>query len=133
MSTGEESNEARRLEGQRLSALADDPKVIQCGNLIISQAIMENATEILIEFQPEGVEVHYRVDEVLHHVMSPPGYLWEALLTWFKLVAHMDILGRRPQAMSPTRLRHDGRDVHLHCKTRPKDRGESMSLQIVYP
>lgn len=120
-------------EAARLSALADDPQVVRVVDLMISQAVVENATEILIDLQPRGIEVYYRVDGFLHPVMSAPGFLFEGTLARLKLIACMDILDRRDQGMGPTRLMYEERDLHLFCRTRLKDEGEVMSLEMVWP
>lgn len=124
---------AAQQEAARLSALADDPQVVRLVDLIISQAVADGATEIRLDLQPRGIEVYYRVDGFLYPVMSAPGFLFEGTLARLKLIALMDVLDRRDQAMGPVRLQYDGRDLHLFCRTRLKDEGEVMSLEVVWP
>lgn len=120
-------------ESDRIRALSNDPQVVRLRNVIISQAINDEATEIQVDFQRDLIKVYYRVSDVLHHVMSPPGFLYDGLLADLKIIARMDILQHGPQALGTLRLVHDGRDLHLYFSTRPAGNGELMSIKLVWP
>ena len=56
----------------KLKELVDEAPIVRVVNLIISQAINDKASDIHIEPEAKSVRVRYRVDGVLHDVMSPP-------------------------------------------------------------
>jgi len=74
---------------------AEDAPVIKLVNLILTDAIKKNASDIHIEPYEHSFRVRYRIDGVLYEVMRPPMKLRNAITSRVKIMASLDIAERR--------------------------------------
>jgi len=74
---------------------AEDAPVIKLVNLILTDAIKKNASDIHIEPYEHSFRVRYRIDGVLYEVMKPPMKLRNAITSRVKIMASLDIAERR--------------------------------------
>ena len=68
----------------------DDTPIQRVANLILSQAVNDGASEIQMLPFPKSSAVYYRIDGVLHEVMSPPLHVHAPLLRRLRSVCRMD-------------------------------------------
>jgi type IV pilus assembly protein PilB len=115
----------------RLREMVDEAPVVKLVNVILDQAIREGASDIHIEPHRNGVHVRYRIDGVLHDVMSPPKNLRAALTSRIKIVANLDIAERRKPQDGRIHLKVDGRDIDLRVSTLPTMFGEKVVMRIL--
>jgi general secretion pathway protein E len=105
--------------------------IIQLVNLILSQAVYDRASDIHIEPFERSLVVRYRVDGVLHEVLSPPKALQARILSRLKVMADLNI--------AETRLPQDGRisvrvrdhDIDIRVSVVPTTFGERMVLRLL--
>ena len=74
---------------------ADDAPVIRLVNLILTDAIKKNASDIHIEPYEKSFRVRYRIDGVLYEVMKPPMKLKNPIVARVKIMSSLDIAERR--------------------------------------
>jgi type IV pilus assembly protein PilB len=84
-----------------LEKSADEAPVVKLVNIIMSDAVKRGASDIHIEPYEREYRVRFRMDGVLHQIMSPPLKLKDAITSRIKIMAKMDI--------SEKRLPQDGR------------------------
>lgn len=115
----------------KLKELVDEAPIVRVVNLIISQAINDKASDIHVEPEAKSVRVRYRVDGVLHDVMSPPKHIQAPMVSRIKIMANMDIAERRVPQDGKIHLRHDNREFDLRVSTVPTVHGEKVVMRIL--
>ncbi|MDR7433832.1 MAG: type II secretion system ATPase GspE [Armatimonadota bacterium] len=126
---GEERTEEITVE--RLRTMVEEAPLVRLVNLIISQAILDGASDIHIEPHRQGIQVRYRIDGVLHDVMAPPKQLQAAIISRIKIMASMDIAERRVPQDGHIHLVVEGREYDLRVSTLPTVYGEKVVLRIL--
>lgn len=124
--TREDEEECYDLLDQK----ADAP-VIRMLNIILIEAIQQDASDIHFEPQEQGLSVRYRIDGVLQHRHLPPRELRNQLLTRIKVMAKMDIAEHRLPQDGRIKLRLAGRQIDFRVSTVPVVYGERIVLRIL--
>ncbi len=78
-----------------LEKATEDAPVVKLVNLVLTDAIKKEASDIHIEPYEKEFRVRYRIDGVLYEVMKPPRKLRNALTSRIKIMAELDIAERR--------------------------------------
>ncbi len=78
-----------------LGKAAEEAPVVKLVNLILTDAIKKNASDIHVEPYEKEFRVRYRIDGVLYEVMRPPMKLRNALTSRLKIMSELDIAERR--------------------------------------
>ena len=122
-----------REEVNELEAMAgvEDAPVIRLAEGILGDAIDARASDIHVEPGREETAVRYRIDGVLHHVMSVPRTATGALVSRLKLMAGMDIAERRRPQDGRARFKSKSAEVDLRVSTLPSMHGETIVLRIL--
>ena len=115
----------------KLKEMVDEAPIVRVVNLIISQAISDGASDIHIEPEAKQVRVRYRVDGVLHDVMSPPKHIQAPMISRIKIMANLDIAERRVPQDGKIHLKHDNREFDLRVSTVPTINGEKVVMRIL--
>jgi len=115
----------------KLKEMVDEAPIVRVVNLIISQAINDQASDIHIEPEHKQVRVRYRVDGVLHDVMTPPKHIQAPMISRIKIMANLDIAERRVPQDGKIHLRHDNREFDLRVSTVPTVHGEKVVMRIL--
>ena len=98
---------------EELEKAVEDAPVVKLANLILTDAIKKNASDIHVEPYEKDFRVRYRIDGVLYEVMRPPRKLRNPLTSRIKIMADLDIAERR--------LPQDGRIKLKMGKTKEMD------------
>ncbi len=94
--TPNEKNEPKRFE--EIAREAHGVPVVKLVSTIIEGAVNSGATDVHLDPQDPEMRVRYRIDGVLHDVMSIPREIESAAVSRLKIMADMDITEtRRPQ------------------------------------
>ena len=110
------SSVSRSTMAVPLSELAKDVSIVKAVETLLEFAIIEEASDIHIEPLTDAVVVRYRIDGLLHDVLSLPLELLPALVARVKILANLKL--------DETRLPQDGR---LQFKS---DEGKKISLRV---
>lgn len=124
-------------EPERISA-EEGQQVIKIVNAIVSQAIIERASDIHIEPMNNHVRLRYRVDGILAERNPIPLTLRAQLTSRVKIMAGMDISERRKPQDGRFQVRHEGRMIDIRVSAFPtmtRNRGvnEKIVLRLLNP
>ncbi len=108
-----------------------DAPLIRLVNQIIINAISKRASDIHIEPFEENVYVRYRIDGVLHDVLTLPAKLKSALITRIKIMSNMDISEKRLPQDGRIRMKIGKREVDFRVSTLPSIFGEKVVLRVL--
>lgn len=114
-----------------LRELAREPTVVNLVNLIIFQAVQENASDIHIEPFENELKVRYRIDGMLREIPPPPKHLQPAVISRIKIMSEMDIAERYTPQDGHIRLRMADREMDFRVSTIPTVHGESVVMRIL--
>lgn len=88
-------DEEEEINLEDLQKRMEEAPIVRMVNLIISQAITDKASDIHIEPEAKTVRVRYRVDGVLHEIMTTPKHIQAPMVSRLKIMASMDIADRK--------------------------------------
>jgi len=123
-------------EAADISAIteSEEAPVIALVNLIILRAVKESASDIHIEpFGEDTLKVRYRIDGILHDVMSLPRNLQLAVISRIKIMSELDIAERRLPQDGRIQVNVGGRKINIRVSILPAVTGESAVLRILDP
>ncbi|MDX8401042.1 MAG: type II secretion system ATPase GspE [Mariprofundaceae bacterium] len=109
----------------------DDAPIIRLVNRLVSQALKERASDIHIEPFESRVLVRFRIDGVLHNIVSPPKGAHAALVSRIKVMADLDIAEKRHPQDGRFRVRIAGREVDIRVSVLPTAFGERVVLRLL--
>ena len=115
----------------RLRMLGEDAPVVRLVNSIISQAIVEGASDIHIEPMEDSVRVRYRIDGILHEKQRLSKKIQPGIIARFKIISNMDIAERRIPQDGRISLKFEGRPVDFRVSSLPSIFGEKIVLRIL--
>ncbi|MGH2819474.1 MAG: type II secretion system ATPase GspE [Actinomycetota bacterium] len=110
---------------------ADDAPIIKLVNLLITQAVQDRASDIHIEPEEKGLRVRYRIDGVLHEVMSPPKNVQAGITSRLKIMADVNIAERRVPQDGRISLVVQGKAIDIRLATLPTVHGEKIVMRIL--
>ncbi|MGE3541441.1 MAG: type II secretion system ATPase GspE [Candidatus Tectimicrobiota bacterium] len=123
---------AHDLEGPQdiLDHDAEAP-IIQLVNLILSQAVRDRASDIHIEPFERTLKVRYRIDGVLHEVLSPPKALQPRIISRLKVMADLNIAETRLPQDGRIAIRVRNREIDIRVSVVPTAFGERLVLRLL--
>ncbi|MGM0493050.1 MAG: GspE/PulE family protein, partial [Armatimonadota bacterium] len=127
----EETGGDERIDTDRIADVADEAPIIRIAKVVIQRAIQERASDIHVEPGREGVRIRYRIDGVLHEILTLPKYVHAPLISRLKIMANMNIAERRVPQDGRIHIRHQGDDFDLRVSTIPTTLGEKCVMRIL--
>ena len=129
----EEIAPARTAPDEAAEAAAERPDapVIRLADLILNQGIRDRASDVHIEPTENEVRVRYRVDGVLHTVMTVPKQAYVPLVARFKVMGRMNVAEHRVPQDGSFQLTAMGRAVDFRVSTIPVIHGERVAMRIL--
>ena len=124
-------SEELQFEGYDLLDQTADSPVVRLLNLLISEAIQQEASDIHFEPSFQGLSVRYRIDGVLQKRHEPPKDLQAALISRIKVLAKLDIAEQRLPQDGRIKLHFGGREIDFRVSTIPVVDGERVVLRIL--
>jgi type IV pilus assembly protein PilB len=121
-------NQALRVEG--LEAIDAGP-VVRLVNTIISEAVESNASDIHIEPTEEEVVVRYRIDGILHKILSIPHKIQNPTISRLKILSSLDIAERRKPQDGRMSSKIAGKDLDFRVSCLPTVHGEKIVMRIL--
>ena len=117
---------------QDLERLAEEAPVVKMGNMVLTQAIVEGASDVHFNPEEDQLRVRFRVDGVLRDSFHLPKNLQDALISRIKILSSLDIAEHRIPQDGQMRLRvKDGRNIDIRVSTLPSAFGENVVLRIL--
>ncbi len=112
-------------------SVAEDSSVVNLVNGIISKAISERASDIHIEPDEDVLRIRYRVDGMLHEVLSLNKALHPAIVSRVKIMSNIDIAEKRVPQDGRFKIRSNFKDIDFRVSTLPTNYGEKVVLRIL--
>jgi len=111
--------------------LAQQAPIIRIAHMIIQRAINEGASDIHVEPALRHVRVRYRIDGVLHEVLTLPRHIHAPLISRYKIMSEMNIAERRIPQDGRIGITYQGKDYDLRVSCIPTQLGEKIVMRIL--
>jgi type IV pilus assembly protein PilB len=111
-------------------ALEETP-VVRFVNQLLARAVDERASDIHLEAVASGGRVRFRVDGILHDVLSAEPRLFLSAEARLKVMAGLDIAQRRLPQDGRLSMRIAGANIDVRVATLPTSRGESIVMRLL--
>jgi type IV pilus assembly protein PilB len=112
-------------------AQSEDAPVVKLVNSLISDAVNKGASDIHIESFEKSLRVRFRIDGVLHEMMSPPLKMKGAIISRLKIMAELDIAEKRIPQDGRIKIRIGSKKIDLRVSTLPTIFGEKVVMRIL--
>lgn len=122
---------SENLDAASLKELANQAPVIKLLNLVLMQAVKDQASDIHLEPFESDFKIRYRVDGVLYEMAPPPKSLALALTSRIKVMASLDISERRLPQDGRIIMKIGEKNVDLRVSTLPTAYGESVVIRVL--
>lgn len=127
--------EEEELDVAELAKESTEAPVVRLVNIILTDAIKRNASDIHIEPYEKTFRVRYRIDGILQEIMTPPLRLKDAITSRIKILAKLDIAEKRlPQdGRIKLKAKVEGRtrELDYRVSTVPTLFGEKVVLRLL--
>ena len=111
--------------------LAEESPIVRLVNILITEAVQANASDIHIEPEEKFLGVRYRIDGVLHRHTFLPKQLQPAIISRIKIMAGLDIAEKRLPQDGRILMKVGGKDIDFRVSTCPTVHGENVVLRIL--
>ncbi|MBT8215110.1 MAG: Flp pilus assembly complex ATPase component TadA [Acidimicrobiia bacterium] len=114
-----------------IEADSEEAPVVKLLNTVITRAIGERASDIHIEPGERDLRIRFRIDGVLHEVMTTPRTIANAVVSRVKIMADLNIAERRVPQDGRVSLKVGDRAIDLRVATLPSIYGEKVVMRIL--
>ena len=119
-----------RVQGGNADLAADSP-IARTVDMLVIQAANDKASDVHIEPQEDRLRIRYRIDGILHDVMSLPLDVHPPLVSRMKIMAGMNIADRRRPQDGKFSVEAEGRHIDIRAATTDTVHGEKMVLRLL--
>jgi type IV pilus assembly protein PilB len=116
---------------EQLKKMADELPIVRVVDTLLEYAVIEKASDIHIEPQETSVIVRYRIDGVLHDVMTLPKAIQAALVARIKVLSNLKIDEHRLPQDGRYKIEKDGYKFSLRISTIPIFDGEKVVIRLL--
>ncbi|MBI4049542.1 MAG: type II/IV secretion system protein [Candidatus Doudnabacteria bacterium] len=116
---------------QKLKEMAEEIPVVRVVDTLLEYAILEKASDIHIEPHEKDVIVRYRIDGVLHEVMTLPKVIQPALVARIKVIANLKIDEHRLPQDGRLKVEKDDYKISIRVSTIPVFDGEKVVMRLL--
>lgn len=121
----------KAVQLEQLVEIAEEAPVVKIVNLILSEAISNEASDVHIEPEEKGIRVRTRIDGILHETNVLEKHLQAGIITRVKILSRMDIAeSRRPQD-GRFQLKFANKEVDVRVSSYPTVFGENIVLRLL--
>jgi type IV pilus assembly protein PilB len=127
----EEQQPGANLNVFELKESADEAPVVKLVNMVLADAIRKGASDLHWEPYEKTFRIRFRLDGVLHEMLSPPKRLEPAIISRLKIMSNLDISERRLPQDGRIKLRYGQREIDFRVSILPTIFGEKAVLRIL--
>ena len=109
-----------------------DPPVVKIVDTIIEYAFRNKASDIHIETQDENTIVRFRLDGILHDVVTLPGALHPNIVTRIKVMSNLRTDDHATPQDGKISFDIEGVDLDLRVSTVPTIEGEKVVIRLLF-
>ena len=114
-----------------IKKMAEEVPVIRVVDTLLEYAVFEKASDIHIEPQENSLMVRYRIDGVLHDVMTLPKVIQAGIVARIKVLSNLKIDERRLPQDGRFKIQKDGYKFSLRVSTIPIFDGEKVVIRLL--
>ncbi|MBE3133017.1 MAG: Flp pilus assembly complex ATPase component TadA, partial [Acidobacteria bacterium] len=114
------------IDLEDIRTMSESQPVKKLLNLVLLQAIRDQASDIHFEPFEDEFKMRYRIDGVLYEMVPPPRHIALAVASRIKVMANLDIAERRVPQDGRIELTVGGKPVDLRVSVLPTMFGESV-------
>ena len=119
------------LATREMEAESQAAPVVKLVNSLLADAVQRGASDIHVEPYEKNMRVRYRIDGILHDMMSPPNRLKSAIISRMKIMAELDIAERRVPQDGRIKLRIGSKNIDMRVSTPPTLFDEKIVMRIL--
>ena len=119
------------LSDTDLTDMANQAPIIRFVNLVLQQAIKDQASDVHFEPFEDQFRIRYRIDGALYEMAPPPKSLAIPVISRVKVLSNMNISESRIPQDGRIKMTIAGRPVDLRVSTLPTQFGESVVLRVL--
>ncbi len=127
----DESGRAQSTEVVELRDAAEGAPVVKFVNKILLDAIRRGASDLHWEPYEKVFRIRFRIDGVMHEMVSPPKKVEAAVISRLKIMANLDISERRLPQDGRIKLRHGSKEIDFRVSILPTIFGEKAVMRIL--
>jgi type IV pilus assembly protein PilB len=127
----EDEQAGTQVDVFELKESADEAPVVKLVNMVLVDAIRRSASDLHWEPYEKTFRIRFRIDGVLHEMLSPPKRLEPAIISRLKIMSNLDISERRLPQDGRIKLRYAGREIDFRVSILPTIFGEKAVLRIL--
>ena len=127
----EDEQAGTQVDVFELKESADEAPVVKLVNMVLVDAIRKGASDLHWEPYEKTFRVRFRIDGVLHEMLSPPKRLEPAIISRLKIMSSLDISERRLPQDGRIKLRYGSREIDFRVSVLPTIFGEKAVLRIL--
>jgi type IV pilus assembly protein PilB len=117
---------------QELQQATMEAPVVTLVNAVFADAAKRRASDIHIEPYEKIFRIRFRIDGVLHEIMTPPPKLKNALVSRIKVMANLDIAERRLTQDGRIKLKMGGgQELDVRVSVLPTLFGEKIVMRLL--
>ncbi len=116
---------------EKLKEMAEEIPVVRVVDTLLEYAIFEKASDIHIEPGEKELTVRYRIDGVLHDVMTLPKVIQPALVARIKVIANLKIDEHRLPQDGRFKIEKDSYKISFRVSTIPVFDGEKVVMRLL--
>lgn len=109
----------------------DNAPIVKYVNSIIENSIRNNASDIHIEPEDDGIRVRIRVDGILNELMTAPYNMFNAIITRIKVMADLNVAEKRAPQDGRIAFKIDKKNIDLRVSTIPTIYGEKTVMRVL--
>ncbi len=114
-----------------LAEAANNAPIVRFVEVILYQAIRDQASDIHFEPFADEFKIRYRIDGALYEMAPPPKHLALPVISRIKVMSNLNIAERRRPQDGRIELRIAGKPIDLRVSTLPTQYGESVVLRVL--
>lgn len=123
--------EGDEFDISKLREMGEEAPIVRIVNNLITEAILQGASDIHIEPLETILRTRYRIDGVLYEHQSLPKKIQPGVTSRVKILANMDIAERRLPQDGRISLKFEGRRIDFRVSALPTVHGEKIVLRIL--
>ena len=116
---------------KEIAALASNAPIVRFVDVILYQAIKDQASDIHFEPFAKEFRIRYRIDGALYEMAPPPKHLAMPVISRIKVLSNLNIAERRVPQDGRIELRISGKPIDMRVSTLPTQYGESVVLRVL--
>ena len=128
------SDVSGELDGDSIADIRDateEAPIVKLVNSVIAQSVDDSASDIHFEPQAKELMVRFRIDGVLHEIMSIPRRMQNGVISRLKIMAELDIAERRVPQDGRIGLMVGGKPIDMRVATLPTVYGEKIVMRLL--